>query len=314
MPGKSQIDRSSTTLRLRAEKLGVIPAAVPADTDTRRMLHDLDVHQIELEMQNTKLHRARDEAQALLDQYTELFDFAPVGYFTLATNDIIRLVNLTGAATVGIERSYFIGRSFSLLVAQGQRAGFKAFLNQVFASNTKQAGEFEIADANFAARIVTIEARRCHAGLEYKAMILDITERRQALERMHVSEIRDRRLCEAVHDSVLPIDPGTRKIIDANPFMTRLLGYSRDQLVGKELFEIGLLKDEATSQQMFRKLKKSHEVRSEDLPLESQTGCRQEVEVVANLYHEGGQPVIQCNIRDITVRKLAEVMTHQNIN
>ena len=144
-------------------------------------------------------------------------------------------------------------------------------------------------------------------------MILDITGRRQALEGMRVSEIRYRRLFEAAHDGVLLIDPGTGRIIDANPFMTRLLGYSRDQLIGKELFEIGLLKDEATSRQMFRKLKKSHEVRYEDLPLESQTGRRQEVEVVANLYHEDGQPVIQCNIRDITVRKLAEDMSSRNV-
>jgi PAS domain S-box-containing protein len=144
-------------------------------------------------------------------------------------------------------------------------------------------------------------------------MILDITGRRQALERMRVSEIRYRRLFEAAHDGVLLIDPDTSRIIDANPFMTRLLGYSRDQLIGKELFEIGLLKDEAASRQMFRKLKRSHEVRYEDLPLESQAGRHQEVEVVANLYQEDGQPVIQCNIRDITVRKLAEDMSSRNV-
>lgn len=88
--------------------------------------------------------------------------------------------------------------------------------------------------------------------------------------------------------------------------MTRLLDYPHDQLVGKELFEIGLLEDEAASQEMFRKLKRQHEVRYEDLPLESKTGRHQEVEVVANLYQENGHAVIQCNIRDITERKLAE--------
>jgi signal transduction histidine kinase len=64
---------------------------------------------------------------------------------------------------------------------------------------------------------------------------------------------------------------------------------------------------------MFRKLKRSHEVRYEDLPLESQAGRHQEVEVVANLYQEDGQPVIQCNIRDITARKLAEDMSSRNM-
>ena len=89
------------------------------------------------------------------------------------------------------------------------------------------------------------------------------------MEAFRASEIRYRRLFETAHDGVLLLDPGTRKITDANPFMTRLLGYSRGQLVGKELFEIGLLKDEVASQEMFRKLKRKHEVRYEDLPLES---------------------------------------------
>src|SRR5665213_886226 len=88
--------------------------------------------------------------------------------------------------------------------------------------------------------------------------------------------------------------------------MTKLLGYPRSQLIGKELFEIGLLKDEVASQEMFRKLKRKHEVRYEDLPLESRSGGHQEVEVVANLYQEDGHAIIQCNIRDITQRKLAE--------
>jgi PAS domain S-box-containing protein len=313
MPGKSKIEESPAALRRRAEKLVTRPTAVLADADARRMLHELDVHQIELELQNTELRSARDELEVLLDQYTELYDFAPVGYFTLTADATIRLANLTGATMLGIGRSILIGRSFAMLVAPGQRAGFKTFLKQVFASETKQSGEFELADENLATRIVTIEARRSPNGLECSAVILDITGRRPALERMRVSEIRYRRLFEAAHDGVLIIDPVTSRIIDANPFMTRLLGYPRDQLIGKELFEIGLLKDEAASRQMFRKLKRDHEIRYEDLPLESQTGQHQDVEVVANLYHEDGQPVIQCNIRDITVRKLAEEMSSRNV-
>jgi PAS domain S-box-containing protein len=128
-------------------------------------------------------------------------------------------------------------------------------------------------------------------------------------ERLRISEIRYRRLFEAAQDGVLLIDPDTRKITDANPFMTKLLGYSHDQLVGKELFEIGLLKDEQTSRDMFEELKKNGELRYEDLPLESEVGGHQEVEVVANVYDEDGRSVIQCNIRDITVRKQAEAHT-----
>jgi PAS domain S-box-containing protein len=135
-------------------------------------------------------------------------------------------------------------------------------------------------------------------------------ERLKSVDAFRASEIRYRRLFETAHDGVLLVDPATGKIVEANPFMTRLLGYSRDQLVGKELFEIGLLKDAVASREMFRKLKRKHEVRYEDLPLESRRGRHQEVEVVANLYQEDGRAIIQCNIRDITERKQVEAALH----
>jgi PAS domain S-box-containing protein len=138
------------------------------------------------------------------------------------------------------------------------------------------------------------------------AVIRDVTERKQHEDIVLVSEIRYRRLFETAHDGILILDPGSRKIVDANPFMTRMLGYSHDQLVGKELFEIGLLEDEAASQDMVRTLKRTNQVRYENLPLKSQGGRHQEVEVVANLYDESSCPVIQCNIRDITERKRTE--------
>jgi PAS domain S-box-containing protein len=171
--------------------------------------------------------------------------------------------------------------------------------------------EFRILRAdNKACRYIrSVETVRTDAHGKAEWMVgtnLDITERKLADTSLRMSEIRYRRLFEAAHDGVLLLDPVTRKITDANPFMTKLLGYPHDQLVGKELFEIGLLKDEAASQEMFEKLKRDHEVRYENLPLENQSGRHQEVEVVANLYDEDGQSVIQFNIRDITERKGVE--------
>ena len=120
------------------------------------------------------------------------------------------------------------------------------------------------------------------------------------------SEIRYRRLFEAAHDGVLILDSVSRKITDANPFMSHLLGYGHEELLGKELWEIGLLKDEQASQAAFRELQKSGQVRYEDLPLESKSGDRREVEIVANRYDEDGKQVVQCNVRDITERKRTE--------
>jgi PAS domain S-box-containing protein len=123
---------------------------------------------------------------------------------------------------------------------------------------------------------------------------------------LRVSEIRYRRLFETARDGVLLLDPDTRKITDVNPFMIEFLGYTHREFVGKELWEIGLLKDHLASQEMFRELREKHYIRYEDLPLQSVAGRTRQVEVVANLYQEDTHSVIQCNIRDITERKQAE--------
>ena len=141
------------------------------------------------------------------------------------------------------------------------------------------------------------------------AVIRDVSDRKQVEDRLRVSETRYRRLFEAAQDGVLLLDADTCKITDANPFMTRLLDYPRDQLIGKQLFEIGLLTDEVASREMLQELKRAHRVRYENLPLKSRDGRSQEVEVVANLYDEGGVSVIQFNIRDITERRRIEEHT-----
>lgn len=135
--------------------------------------------------------------------------------------------------------------------------------------------------------------------------IQDMAEGSQAVQALSVSETRYRRLFEAAKDGILILNSDTRQITDANPFILQLLEYTREEIIGKELFEIGLLKDEESSRAAFRELRENHFIRYEDLPLESKKGQRREVEVVANLYEEDGRPVIQANIRDISERKQA---------
>jgi len=101
-------------------------------SETKRLLQELQVHQIELEMQNEELQRSRAKAEALLDQYTDLYDFAPVGYFTLDRDGAIRRVNLTGARLLGLERKRLTGRRFGFFVSEADRPAFKAFLQKTF--------------------------------------------------------------------------------------------------------------------------------------------------------------------------------------
>ena len=120
------------------------------------------------------------------------------------------------------------------------------------------------------------------------------------------SEIRYRRLFESARDGILILNATTLEITDVNPFMTELLDYSRDEFLGKQLWEIGLFSDKEASQQAFRELQVNGYLRYENLPLQSRARKVRQVEFVSNVYTEDGNQVIQCNIRDITDRKLAE--------
>lgn len=315
MSAKPKIPNPPALLLRRAERtLGRSSSnPVPAtETDARRLLHELEVHQIELETQNAELRLARDEAESLREKYTDLYDFAPVGYFTLAKNGTIRMVNLAGSMLVGLDRSRLVGQAFERFVCPPLRADFMTFFQQIFAGKADSMIEFMLLDKGHPDKAVTINFLLSPDGTECSAVVTDISSHKRDADAVRASEIRYRRLFETAHDGILILNPATRKITDANPFMTKLLGYSHEQLVGKELYEIGLLEDEEANKEMFRKMKKTHEVRYEDLPLESQDGKHHQVEVVANIYQENGEPVIQCNIRDITVRKRAEELLRRN--
>src|SRR6476620_3436235 len=123
---------------------------------------------------------------------------------------------------------------------------------------------------------------------------------------LRTSEIRYRRLFESARDGILILNALSLKITDVNPFMMELLGYSRDEFLGKELWEIGLFRDKNASQQAFKQLQLNGYLRYDNLPLQTTDGKLREVEFISNVYDEDRHPVIQCNIRDITDRKQAE--------
>lgn len=145
------------------------------------------------------------------------------------------------------------------------------------------------------------EARHHAAELER-----EIAEREKAEESLRESEVRYRRLFEAARDGILILNATTLKITDVNPFMMELLGYSRAEFLGRELWEIGLFSDKEASQATFRELQKTGYIRYADLPLQTKVGEPWYVEFISNVYEQGGHQVIQCNIRDITERKVAE--------
>ena len=138
----------------------------------------------------------------------------------------------------------------------------------------------------------------CRVAVVFK----DITARGKSEFALRVSETRYRRLFEAAKDGILILDAATGRIVDANPFICELLGFTSDDLCDKELWEIGMFHDKAATQEAVRILQERRYLRIEQLRLDSSRGTPVDVEVVANAYQEGDFRVIQCNIRDITER------------
>ena len=134
----------------------------------------------------------------------------------------------------------------------------------------------------------------------------DVDAIKQAEEALRDTEVRYRRLFETAKDGILILDTVSGRITEANPFMIDLLGYSHEHFSGKELWEIGLFSDREANEAAVRELQEHGYIRYDHLPLETASGRRVEVEIVANSYQEGNHNVIQCNIRDITERSRLE--------
>ena len=125
------------------------------------------------------------------------------------------------------------------------------------------------------------------------------------------SELRYRRLFESAKDGILILDAETGMIVDVNPFLVDLLGYSHEMFCGKKIWELGFFKDILANKDNFAELQAKEYIRYENLPLETSNGRRIEVEFVSNVYRANGHEVIQCNIRDNTEHHRAEKVSRQ---
>ena len=174
-------------LRARAEDRLLVKsgraAAEGHDTleASQRLVHELQVHQIELELQNEELQGARAELEAGLARYSDLYDFAPIGYLTLDSSGEIHRANLTGARLLGRERARLAGMRFGVLVSPESRPVFNTLLKEVFESQTKRACDLELWPEQSAPLWVHMETAVCdEGGNQCRAVLLDITERKLA--------------------------------------------------------------------------------------------------------------------------------------
>ncbi|MGO8688167.1 MAG: ATP-binding protein [Thermoguttaceae bacterium] len=261
-PGESQPSQAAALRRKAEERLAAAegkPRGPHSVADARALVHELQVHQIELEMQNEELHRAQAEAQQAFERYSDLFDFAPVGSFVWDHEGRILEVNLAGAVLLGLDRGAVIRKRFGQFVALENRGEFADFLQRVLTSEAKQICEVRLRSdrtslpvlvEGIAAQDWQGPARLCRAAVidmtqeeranelaaANAALQAEIAARKQAEETVRRAKEEWEQTFDTVPDFVAVLDEQYR-IVRANRPMAQRLGITPEQCVGLRCYE-----------------------------------------------------------------------------
>ncbi|WP_432742616.1 EAL domain-containing protein [Methylobacter sp. G7] len=199
------------------------------EMDAKKLLHELQVHQIELEMQNEELLVAQLEAEASLERYTELYDMAPVGYLTLGRDGAILQTNLKAARQLGIFRSQLKQQRFSSFISVDSLPVFNDFLSGVFVGRTAQNCELTLLPVDRSPMlIVQFEAIANDDDQTCRVILVDITERKVNEEKLKLANL----VYQAIGEAIMVADADNR-IVTVNPAFTELTGYSLQEAIGQ---------------------------------------------------------------------------------
>jgi len=231
--------KAEEKLRTQIERLQKL-----SSKDIRDLVHELGTHQIELEMQNEELRRAQEELEASRSRYAELYDFAPVGYFTFDKDGLIREANLAGAQLLGIERRLLINKPFVGFIAEaGDREIFRKHWNEAFTGEARRSCEVSLRKKDGTVFYAQLQSSAIQ-NIDTKAgslctAILDITERKKAEETLRESQEQYRALAENSPDIVARFDRQMRHLY-VNAHSEQVTGLPADRVVGKTNRELGM--------------------------------------------------------------------------
>ncbi len=271
------------------------------------LLHELEVQEVELEMQNEELRRVRSAAEEARNRYVDLFEFAPDGYITLDEAGFITGANLTAATLLGISPGRLRGKRFAVLVAPERAAAWQSLFSRARQGEEKQAGDLRMHRGDgtvFDAQVICQFIQRSDGGAEARIALADISERKRIERDLHESEALFRGLFENHAAVKLVIDPETGRIIDANPAAASFYGWPRDRLRQMRIQDLNTLPAEKIAEEMerARSLKRVHfEFRHRRAD-----GSVRDVQVFSSKVEFRGKDLLHSIIHDITERKQAE--------
>jgi PAS domain S-box-containing protein len=236
---KKEKNPIKTNLRQKAEEkfkpLQSLSANQPVkllEVEALKLIHELEVHQIELEMQNDELEQAKALAIAESAKYTELYDFAPSGYFTLSPTGEISGLNLTAANMLGKERLLLKKRPLGFYISSETKPVFSDFLEKVFQSKVKEDCELAISENGNSEMWVHLSGIASENGQQCFITAVDITERRLAANKLQAEQSFRSSIELSLRSGIAIVDDNGRQIY-VNPFFCKLVGWTEEDLLGK---------------------------------------------------------------------------------
>lgn len=208
-----------------------------SDDSMSQLLHELQVHQIELEARNHELRQTQQRLEETRDRYADLYDYAPVGYLTLHESGRILEINLTGALMLGRERPNIVGQSFSLILTPKEMHVFLQHLHQTFAAQCNVVTELKIRPDSSASRVIRLESAVVPGEKVCRTMMIDITEQWLATQALQRNLAAQEALLKAIPAVVFYLDTDLRYVAVSQAFAD-FVGLSIDNLIGKTVFDI----------------------------------------------------------------------------
>ena len=275
-----------------------------SENDLRKLAHELQVHQIELGIQYEQLKQAKEEADAATQKYTELYDFAPSGFFTLSKLGEIIGLNLHGASLLGKERLRLINRRFGSSVSDQTKSIFNHFLDKVFTSKGNQSCEVTLSvESKNIPTYVYLTGNVLENGEQCLISVVDITERKRAEEELRESEEKHRTILQTAMAGFWMVDMQGR-LLEVNETYCKMSGYSAQELMALRISNLEAAELAARSAARIQKIKSQGEDRFETQHYRKD-GSIFDVEVSAKYQNvEDGRFVVF--IQDISERKIAE--------
>ncbi|SEA42062.1 PAS domain S-box-containing protein [Flavobacterium gillisiae] len=229
-------------LRLKAEELRKNNSQFKFDGKLSevmilKLIHELEVHQIELEMQNEELLIAKEQAEQAIEKYTELYDYAPSGYFTLSRGGRVIEANLTGVDMLGKLRSSVINSQFGFFISDDSKQIYNSFLDKIFKSKHRESCEVKLVTKDeksffgHLSGVITKDEGQCNITL------IDITKRRESELALVESKKRYQEIVNNLDEGIV-IHAADSSIIMSNPKASELLGFNQDQLKGKKAMDL----------------------------------------------------------------------------